>query len=496
MPPTVAKLAPQKTGKDFLAASHFSVGMDNAFLEETKSTHHKAEFPVYKGRNLGGVPVESLDDSQIMHSSDRDRGLPMSQTKDSYQHWGVATREWNDYTGKLNTNFKGHSDQQCQSFETTAAAHFRKDNALKFDPQGQKSLMVSSVPMGDSKMVRIPDSEVRGNFKGQNVDHIKPSRYPAYIDYGIIDTLKTDRRKAPAYVTTNNELHSGQFKPAIKQEYGTAAVIRGAHSVGLGNETTPEHTTNVRDTYYKQEYKTGRYKKSSVMNKILGTTFLFGGEVPHAGTLDSDTTCKFYHTGASYGRTESMKPENVFESSFPEGDRHPERVMQLQNDTSYAEHYPVRAPGVILNPKVKGEEIITKSNVEMGTDNPKLSASTRSCYVSQAEHVRPRDRVDQLVKFRNGFSLGSLSEYREPPKSEIQDNFKENSGFQKFCHNPVVLSRLKDSHISLSHEEAPQYSTSYNSLFYKKDADPQGLAPKLQTSSLPLGTFSRYVARR
>ena len=60
---------------------------------------------------------------------------------------------------------------------TTAAAHFRKDNALKFDPQGQKSLMVSSVPMGDSEMVRIPDSEVRGNFKGQNVDHIKPSRY-------------------------------------------------------------------------------------------------------------------------------------------------------------------------------------------------------------------------------------------------------------------------------------------------------------------------------
>lgn len=28
--------------------------------------------------------------------------------------------------------------------------------------------------------------------------------------------------------------------------------------MGLGNETTPEHTTNVRDTYYKQEYKTGR----------------------------------------------------------------------------------------------------------------------------------------------------------------------------------------------------------------------------------------------
>ena len=66
-----------------------------------------------------------------------------------------------------------------------------------------------------------------------------------------------------------------------------------------------------------------------------------------------------------------------------------------------------RAPGVILNPKVRGEEIITKSRVVLGTDNPELSASTKSCYVSQLEHVKPRDRVDQLVKFRNGFSLGS-----------------------------------------------------------------------------------------
>lgn len=62
---------------------------------------------------------------------------------------------------------------------------------------------------------------------------------------------------------------------------------------------------------------------------------------------------------------------------------------------------------MILNPKVKGEEIMTRSNVVLGTDNPALSASTRSCYVSQREHVRPRDRVDQLVKFRNGFTLGS-----------------------------------------------------------------------------------------
>ena len=59
--------------------------------------------------------------------------------------------------------------------------------------------------------------------------------------------------------------------------------------------------------------------------------------------------------------------------------------------------------------------------------------------------------------------------------------------------NPQI-PQLKDSHVSLTHEVLPEYSTSYNSLFYKKDADPQGLAPKLQTSSLPLGTFSRYIA--
>ena len=33
MAPTVAKLPPEKIGKSFLAASHYRVGMDDAFLE-------------------------------------------------------------------------------------------------------------------------------------------------------------------------------------------------------------------------------------------------------------------------------------------------------------------------------------------------------------------------------------------------------------------------------------------------------------------------------
>lgn len=33
MAPTVAKLPPEKIGKNFLAASHYRVGMDDAFLE-------------------------------------------------------------------------------------------------------------------------------------------------------------------------------------------------------------------------------------------------------------------------------------------------------------------------------------------------------------------------------------------------------------------------------------------------------------------------------
>ena len=54
----------------------------------------------------------------------------------------------------------------------------------------------------------------------------------------------------------------------MKQEYGTAAVTRGAHSVGLGNETIPEHTTNVRDTYTKQEYTTGRLEFFSYCGEV------------------------------------------------------------------------------------------------------------------------------------------------------------------------------------------------------------------------------------
>ena len=89
--------------------------------------------------------------------------------------------------------------------------------------------------------------------------------------------------------------------------------------------------------------------------------------------------------------------------------------------------------------------------------------------------------------------LDSLDKFKRFVMNQTY-NYKLQLAIQFLITNK--LPQLKDSHISLSHEEAPQYSTSYNSLFYKKDADPQGLAPKLQTSSLPLGTFSRYVARR
>ena len=88
-------------------------------------------------------------------------------------------------------------------YRTTAQEHFKPENALKFDKKEQKSLMTSSVPTGDKEKIAVPLSEVRDSYKGQSVDHIKPNRYPDYINYGIIDTLKTDRRKPPPYQTTN-----------------------------------------------------------------------------------------------------------------------------------------------------------------------------------------------------------------------------------------------------------------------------------------------------
>ena len=90
---------------------------------------------------------------------------------------------------------------------TTAQEHFKPENALKFDRKEQKSLMNSSVPSGDKDKIPLPLSEIRASYPGQSVDHIKPNRYPEYIDYGIIDTLKTDRRKPPPYRTTNQVRH-------------------------------------------------------------------------------------------------------------------------------------------------------------------------------------------------------------------------------------------------------------------------------------------------
>lgn len=69
--------------------------------------------------------------------------------------------------------------------------------------------------------------------------------------------------------------------------------------------------------------------------------------------------------------------------------------------------HPQRAPGIIVNPKVIGAKLMTKSQVVMGTDNEVLSASTRSCYVQQ--QPQPINRVDQTYKFKKGFSLGSSS---------------------------------------------------------------------------------------
>jgi len=485
----------QKAGKDFLAASHFRIGMDESFLSEVKQNTHKLDYPTMPSAGLADcrpAPAKLPDGANVMHTT-KIEGLPISATKESFKHLGEVRRPWQDYSGRLNTNFLSHCDDQLLNFTTSAEEHFNPELALQFDPREQKSLMNSSVPNGDVIKEPIPNSEVRGNFVPHSVDHIEPSRFPNYRQPDMRDTLRTDRRAPGTYSTTHKEMHDGVFKPASVQQYGSAAVTRGTHTVPTGDLKGLSMSTNVRDDYTPQAPQHGRYDKQGTVAAVLGTTLSLGSEREGAGTLGDVIS----HTGDVHSGTTQAKvqhaPMNKFHSDLPNGDRHPGRTKVLQNDTAYGEHYPNRAPGIIVNPKVIGAKLMTKSQVVMGTDNEVLSASTKSCYVTQ--QPQPINRVDQTYKFKKGFSLGSSS-YKEPEKSIIQEDFPTHSRYTKFIPPNVAMHRLKESHVILPNIGGPLYDTSYGQIFYSKKPDPQPMAPQLQTSTVPMGTFSRYRTSR
>ena len=52
-----------------------------------------------------------------------------------------------------------------------------RENAMEFDKLTQKSLMVSTVVHGDADKVKMPASEMRGNYFPNSVDHITSTRY-------------------------------------------------------------------------------------------------------------------------------------------------------------------------------------------------------------------------------------------------------------------------------------------------------------------------------
>eukprot|EP00116_Pleurobrachia_bachei_P003488 sb/3463750/ len=355
----------------------------------------------------------------------------------------MGTGQCSDKGGLLSLN--PLSQQPLTLYRTTNSAQFDPELAVKFDPQGQKSLMVSSIQHGDTNLVPFPTSEVRGNYRGEQGPQVpaRVGRYPPHINYNPNDTLRTDRREPLPYNTAHSDFHTGEFKPARKQPFGEAAQKRGGNSFELKTEDKPIFSTNVRDDYVQQKFTSPRYNKPEAVKQVTKSTFVFGTETPFAGNcLSSDTTNRALFTGTSYGPTLSLKPENVFHSDFPKGDVDAERTRLLQNDTSYGEHFPIRAPGQIINPKVRGEEIITRSRVEFGNENEALSSSTRSCYLPHM--TLPPNRVDQLVKFQNGFSLGSPDVETVIPLGILLYIMQIHPFGSHHTHIPLVVDRPPD----------------------------------------------------
>ena len=150
------KIQTQKTGAEFLAASHFTISNDSRWGPRHDSQAYKSifkiDYPPLPLTKRSRVP--SPPPAGIMHKDDR-YADSISLTKSHFVKKPFSKRTQEDFASYAlrKTNFKGDSDVKLKSFQTTHQEYFpvKPLQEAKTHPSTTKAeWMKSCIPQGKS----------------------------------------------------------------------------------------------------------------------------------------------------------------------------------------------------------------------------------------------------------------------------------------------------------------------------------------------------------
>lgn len=491
----INKIPAQKTGTEFLVASHFTISHEDRWAPSKdplvyKSTFKK-DYPPLPLTKRERIPSPSP--ATIMHKDDRYNDK-CSMTRGHFVGKNPEKQNYANSTSTLTkTNFKMDSDRQLKSFQTTHKEYYPVrplDEARNPAATGKKDWMSSYIPQGDKEKELWPHSDYRSKFLGKQLskkDVLAP----------------IDRNEGPPTITGDARTHHmGQFTTTTKSEFvgrylpkqqllNPALRDRGS-SIPQGDQEKCNYSTSTQQESFRRPTikELSAFDRGEAVNNLRRTTFQLGDRrVPgHLGTTAAESYPVRIMTATDRNMSANL---DMGKSSFPEGDRDPlrahERVSVTTNDIFYGK------PAIgFRNKIVDGSHLRTESHVDLGAARGAqfYETSMKSDFTAVSA---PYKKADPGMTTSSSIPLDY---YKGAPVTmpTSWSDFPSRAGVPKLIPNPLAVDNLKKSHIRPPIPEEREFSTTHQSTYTPKKTSRRSVnSGSLQRSSIPLGTLNTYV---
>lgn len=492
MAEVVNKIPVQKSGPEFLVASHFTISHEDRWAPSKdphvyKSTFKK-DYPPLPLTKRERIPSPSP--ATIMHKDGRYNDK-CSMTRGHFVEKPLGKQDYANSTYALTkTNFKMDSDRLLKSFQTTHKDYYPVrplDEAKNPAPTGKSNWMRSYIPQGDKEKELWPHSDYRSKFLGEQL--------------GSRDVMPAaDKHSGPATIRGDARTHHlGQFTTTTKSEFvgrhlqrhhlmDPALRDRGS-SIPQGDQEKCNYSTSTQqDSFHVPGQKEfSPFNREDAVNRLRRTTFQLGDRrIPgHLQTTAADSYPSRLLADTSRGADLDMG-----KSSFPQGDLDPlrahERISKTTNDIFFGNP----ATGY-RNKIVDGSYLLTESHVDLGGARGGRFYDTSMKSDFKAVSV-PYNKVPGMTTN----SCIPLDYYGGDPMTmpTSWSDFPSHAGIPKLIPNPLAVDNLKKSHINPPIPDEREFSTTHQRTYTPKKTSRRSVdAASLQRSSVPLGTLNAYI---
>ncbi|XP_071952850.1 stabilizer of axonemal microtubules 5-like [Antedon mediterranea] len=473
--PAISQIPPRLTGQAFLVASHFEIGYDRRLSKSaTKRSTFTKDYHLHGhyGRSPAAVPPAP---AEVMHRTKEAEISDVTETLHSFEPKKYSKLPPCATLSK--TNFKMDADESIDSFKTTHSKMYPPKPFSRSLPMAFP--MRSYVPQGDREKEPIAVSDYKTHFTGHDTSKFTVERAPC-MHVGGQSTVRGDDRTHGNFSTSTRDQFPAKYLPYKRIKPNTT----GSNIPNGDVDKLNEHVTTQEVSFPEHDssnYKA--YEREQAIGCIGGTNFKMG----HTSKYD-----KFATTAADaycpMGKP-SFKKEIPYDnngSSFPEGDRHPERDRERVSTTNYTTYH-TGPPKGFRNEIISGAEKRVASKVILGESKPgsTLYSTTQNDAYPAVKPLHPVSRV-----------IGPTSKV---PMDYYKDTATRPTTLSDFPAWKVgkhhvtaeALEQLRKSHIDPPLGGERSFNTTHLTSYTAKTAQRyQYDSGRLQRSSLPLGTMT------